>query len=136
MAKKVYKKLERPPCHPGKILKSGFIDDLNLPIEDVAKVLGMTRGNLSRIINGHQPVTIPIAHKLEAITKTPASQWLALQSNHDAFLLEQDENYQVYKSVTEEWLKLGNRAQKENHDIEASDKLVEKAGKLVKQLVA
>ncbi len=136
MAKKVYRKLERPPCHPGKILKSGFIDDRDLRIEDVATMLGMTRINLSRIINGHQPITSPIALKLEVITKTPANQWLALQSNHDAFLLAQDKNYQAYKSVTEQWLNLLNREQKENKDMEASDKLVEKAGKLVKHLAA
>ena len=57
MAKKIYRKKDCAPSHPGNILKSGFIEEYGLRIETVASLLGITRGHLSLIINGRNPVT-------------------------------------------------------------------------------
>ena len=63
MNDKNYKKVERAPSHAGRILKSGFIDEYGLRIDTVARLLGITRGHLSRIINEHTPVTPDVAIK-------------------------------------------------------------------------
>ena len=104
MTKKVYKKVERKPSHAGEILKTGFIEQYELQVETVADLLGITRGHLSRIINGHSPITPDIAIKLEVLTHTPASQWLALQSDYDTYMLLQKPNYKKYKKALNNWV--------------------------------
>ena len=104
MIKKVYKKVERKPSHAGEILKTGFIEQYELQVETVADLLGITRGHLSRIINGHSPITPDIAIKLEVLTHTPASQWLALQSDYDTYMLLQKPNYKKYKKALNNWV--------------------------------
>jgi len=103
MSKKNYRPIERKPSHPGEILKSGFIDEYDLRIETVAKLLGIARGHLSYILNGHRPVTPDIAIRLEALTHTPASQWLALQSEYDKYELSKNQNFKQYIKSLDEW---------------------------------
>jgi len=135
MSKKIYKKLERKPSHAGRILKSGFIDEYNLRIETVAGLLGITRVHLSRIINGHSPVTSDIAIRLEMITETPASQWLTLQAKYDAYILEQGKDFQKYKEVIGKWIAGSlNMVPKERRNDEKTRQLVEEAAGLAKQL--
>ncbi|MGR3319532.1 MAG: HigA family addiction module antitoxin [Candidatus Anammoxibacter sp.] len=104
MNRKVYKKKQRIPSHAGRILKSGFIDQYGLRMRTVANLLGITRGHLSRIINGHAPVTPDIALKLEILTQTPASQWLAIQSKYDMYLIEQNKEFKKYKQTLNNWV--------------------------------
>lgn len=103
MAKKQYRKLEREPSHAGRILKSGFLDVYELRVETVAGLLGMSRVHFSRILNGHSPVTPDLAIRLEILTKTPASQWLAIQAKYDAYQLEQQQGFITYKEVVNQW---------------------------------
>jgi antitoxin HigA-1 len=104
MTKKVYKKTERAPSHAGEILKSGFIDQYDLSILTVSDLLGITREHLSRIINGHTPVTPDIASKLEILTKTPASQWLSIQAKYDTYIMQQSAEFKKYKQTLESWI--------------------------------
>ncbi len=104
MTKKIYRKKGYTPSHPGRILKSGFIEEYRLRIETVANLLGITRGHLSRIINARNPVTPDIAVRLEILTKTPASQWLAMQSKYDTYRLEQNREFKAYKEVLNRWV--------------------------------
>lgn len=136
MSKKVYKKVEREPSHAGRILKSGFIDEYDLPIVTVAELLGITRVHLSRIINGHNPVTSEIAIRLEMLTGTQASQWLTLQAKHDTYLLEQDRGFQKYKKALNKWVSGSlEMVPKERRNDKKSRELVKKAAGLAKQLV-
>ena len=64
MSEKVYRKVEREPSHAGRILKSGFLDVYGLRIETVAGLLGISRGHMSRIINGHSPLTLYLASQI------------------------------------------------------------------------
>ncbi len=70
----------------------------------MSHLLGITREHLSRIVNGHTPITPDIALKLEILIKTPASQWLAMQANYDTYVMEQNSEFQKYKQTLESWL--------------------------------
>ncbi len=135
MNKKVYRKKERMPAHAGRILKSGFIDQYGLRIDTVASLLGLTRGHLSRIINGHSPVTPDIALKLEILTQTPASQWLAIQSKYDMHIMEQDNGFKKYKQSLNNWAagSLPMPAEQRRED-KQTDALVIKIAKLAKHI--
>ena len=135
MSNKVYKKVERTPSHAGRILKSGFIDEYGLRVETVARLLGITRGHLSRIINGHTPVTPDVALKLEILTKTPAHQWLAIQAKYDAYVMEKKKEFQKYKQTVDDWV---SDSLPLSPDQRRTDKktleIVKKAASLAKQL--
>ncbi len=135
MSKKVYKKPERTPSHAGRILKSGFIDQYDLRIETVAELLGIARGHLSRIINAHSPVTPDIAIKLEVLTKTPASHWLAIQSKYDIYMMEQEKEFIKYKEILDSWVNNSLPMQpEERRSDKKSQRLVIKASNIAKQL--
>jgi addiction module HigA family antidote len=135
MVKKVYKKTERKPSHPGEILKSGFIEQFGLRIETVAALLGITRIHLSRILNGHKPITIQTAIRLEIITQTPASQWLALQSEYDEYMIKKEISFQKYEKLVGEWISnsLTMEPKKRRAD-KTTQSLVERAAKAAKRL--
>ena len=118
MSKKVYRKVEREPSHAGRILKSGFLDVYGLRIETVADLLGISRGHMSRIINGHNPLTLDLAIRLSVLTQTSASQWLAIQAKYDAYKLEQEQTFKQYRETVTEWatLALALPPSERNHD--------------------
>ena len=53
-------KMFNPP-HPGSVLKTLYLDELKLSVSDAAKGLGVTRQNLSAIINGHTRISPSMA---------------------------------------------------------------------------
>ena len=135
MSQKIYKKVQRKPSHAGQILKSGFIEQYNLGIGTVAELLGMTRVHLSRIINGHSPVTSDIAIRLEILTETPASQWLSIQAKYDGYQLEQTKDFSQYKNILSQWVSSSlSMLPKERQKDSQTKKLLEEASKLAKQL--
>ncbi len=135
MSKKTYTKPERIPSHAGRILKSGFIDQYELRIETVAELLGISRVHLSRIINARSPVTPDIALRLEILTKTPASQWLTIQSRYDSYMMEQEKDFRQYKETLNNWVtnSLPMNPEKRRSD-KKTQKLVMKASDIAKQL--
>ncbi|HXU35733.1 MAG TPA: HigA family addiction module antitoxin [Blastocatellia bacterium] len=72
------------PAHPGEILKTLVIDSLGLSVTDTAKSLGVTRGSLSRVLNGRSGVMPEMALRLEMTFGKPnAAHWLRLQNAYD-----------------------------------------------------
>jgi len=135
MSKKTYKKKECAPSHAGRILKSGFIEQYKLRIETVAGLLGITRGHLSRIINGHSPITPDIALKLEILTQTPATQWLTIQTKYDTYMMEQETGFKKYKITLNRWVANSlSLPPDKRHTDKKTQELVMKATELAKQI--
>ena len=135
MSKKHYRSIEREPSHAGEILKYGFVEEYGLHIETVAELLGIARGHLSRILNGHNTVTPEIAIRLEALTQTPASQWLAIQSAYDTYMLSQEKSFQKYKEALNTWRSNSlSMPPTERRNDSKTRKLVEAAATFAKQL--
>ena len=84
-----------PPAHPGEILLEFFIKQRNLTITEVAKGLGITRANLSAVINKHIGISPLLAVKLSEAFGNSAQFWLNLQKNYELFYAEQkvDRNF-------------------------------------------
>ncbi|MFN7901493.1 MAG: HigA family addiction module antitoxin [Holosporales bacterium] len=123
------------PSHPRRVLRTGFLDEYALPVEPVAAVLGLSRGHLSRILNGRSPVTPDIALKLEGLTQTPAGQWLALQAKYDAFMLDQVSVFPKYQKAAQRWLVHALRLPPQQRTgAVLGDALMEKAGQLAKTM--
>jgi addiction module HigA family antidote len=69
------------PSHPGKVLKD-YLGDMT--VKEAARRLGVTRANLSRILNGHAGISAVMSVRLaKAMTYTSPEFWLKLQLNYD-----------------------------------------------------
>ncbi|GBE06446.1 MAG TPA: addiction module antidote protein, HigA family [Nitrospirae bacterium] len=74
---------KRLPAHPGGILKRHYLDPLSLSISELAKILGVSRKTVSKIVNEHGSITPDMALRLSKAFKTTPELWLTLQQTHD-----------------------------------------------------
>ena len=56
--------MKNPP-HPGRSIKENCLDPLDLNVSEAAKVLGVARHTLSRVLNGHAGISPEMAIRLE-----------------------------------------------------------------------
>jgi addiction module HigA family antidote len=69
--------------HPGEILKEDVLAPLGLTVTEAAQRLGMTRPNLSRVLNGKAGISPELAFRLELAGVSTARFWMALQVNYE-----------------------------------------------------
>jgi len=70
------------PCHPGELIREFLGKEIT--VASLAKHLGMTRANLSMILNGRMGISANMALKLgDAFPNQDAKFWMALQSQYD-----------------------------------------------------
>ena len=73
----------RPPTHPGGILKRQYLETLNLGVAEVAEALKVSRKTLSKIVNERGAVTPDMALRLSKAFNTTPQLWLTLQQTYD-----------------------------------------------------
>src|ERR1700680_2415360 len=73
----------KSPPHPGHSIKDGCLGPLHLSVTDGAKVLGVARHTLSRVLNGQAGISPEMAIRLEKAGWSNADQWLRLQTAHN-----------------------------------------------------
>lgn len=66
------KKNGKPPVHPGKILLEGYMKERNIGIGEMGEALGISRNQISGIVNGRKCITPQTAIKLADVTGSPA----------------------------------------------------------------
>jgi addiction module HigA family antidote len=74
--------MKNPP-HPGRSIKDACLDPLGLSVTTGAKVLGVTRNTLSRVINGQSGISPEMAIRLEKAGWSNADHWLRLQTAYE-----------------------------------------------------
>ena len=74
--------MKNPP-YPGRSIKDACLEPLGLNITAGAKVLGVTRNTLSRVINGQNGISPDMAIRLEKAGWSNADHWLRLQTAYD-----------------------------------------------------
>jgi len=78
----------RKPTHPGKSVKVFCIEAHGLEIQQAAKLLGISRQQLSSVINGRARITAEIAFRLAKVFGGSAEVWLRQQNAYDLWALE------------------------------------------------
>ncbi len=73
------------PPHPGELLKTGYIDELNLSIAKVALMLGVSRKTVYDIINCKAAISPVMALKIAKAFNSDAEFWMNLQVKYDLF---------------------------------------------------
>ena len=71
------------PPHPGQILGEDCLKPLGLTVTAAAKGLGVSRGSLSELLNGHNGVSAEMAIRLEKAGWGSADSWLRNQLSYD-----------------------------------------------------
>ncbi|HET9219272.1 MAG TPA: HigA family addiction module antitoxin [Terriglobia bacterium] len=74
--------MKNPP-HPGHSIKDACLDPLKLSVTDGAKILGVARHTLSRVVNGQAGISPEMAIRLEKAGWSNADHWLRLQTAFD-----------------------------------------------------
>jgi antitoxin HigA-1 len=82
--------MKNPP-HPGHAIKDACLEPLSLSVTDGAKVLGVARHTLSRVINGQAGISPEMAIRLEKAGWSNADHWLRLQTAFDLAQARQHE---------------------------------------------
>ena len=73
-------RMHNPP-HPGEILRE-FLPE-GMTIEVVARRLGVSRVQVSRILNGRSSISADMAIRIGLLTHTTPESWLAGQAKWD-----------------------------------------------------
>ena len=74
--------MKNPP-HLGRSIKDACLDPLGLTVTEGAKVLGVTRNTLSRVINGQSGISAEMAIRLEKAGWSNADHWMRLQTAYE-----------------------------------------------------
>ena len=70
------------PTHPGERIRN-CIDESGWTVTECAARLGVTRNNLSRLLNGRIGISARVALGLEAAGWNNAEFWMHLQANYE-----------------------------------------------------
>ena len=82
----------KTPPHPGRSIKDACLDPLGLNVTGGAKVLGVARHTLSRVLNGQAGISAEMAIRLEKAGWSNAGHWLRLQTAYDLARARQYQN--------------------------------------------
>jgi addiction module HigA family antidote len=88
----------RPPTHPGEILREDILPELSITQTDLAKILGVSRRTISEILHERRPVSPDMAIRLARFTGTTAESWLNMQHQLDLWKLEQTQS-KIYAKI-------------------------------------
>ena len=71
------------PPHPGPGIRENCLIPLGLNVTEAARVLGVARHTLSRVLNGRAAISPEMAIRLEKAGWSDAGFWLRRQASYD-----------------------------------------------------
>lgn len=71
------------PAHPGEIIEDAVLPSFGLNVTEAAKVLHITRANLTRVLKGKAALTPELALKLEKAFGVDAKLMVSVQAQYD-----------------------------------------------------
>jgi antitoxin HigA-1 len=75
--------LERPPIHPGEILREEFLPEYGLTVSALAEAVGVSRQSMNELLRERRAVSTEMALRLGRVFGMSAEFWLNLQRNVD-----------------------------------------------------
>jgi addiction module HigA family antidote len=71
------------PVSPGQVLRTEFLEPLQMSASALARAIGVPRNRVTRIINGKQTVTADTALRLGVYFGTSPEFWLSPQASYN-----------------------------------------------------
>jgi len=84
---------ERPPTHPGAILKHECMEPLELTVTGLAAALGVSRKTVSKIVNERGAITADMALRLSRAFGTSPEVWIDLQRDDELWHAANDSRH-------------------------------------------
>lgn len=81
--------INRPPIHPGEILREDVLPALGLSVSEAAQRLGISRQQLHRVLAGTHPITTEMALRIGKFAGNGPGLWLRMQQAYDLWHAEQ-----------------------------------------------
>lgn len=88
-------KRKMKPVHPGAILREDILKEMKLTITAAAKGLGISRKQLSQIVNEQASITAEMAVRIEQAFGVDAEFWLDLQKKYDIWKVRKIGNIHI-----------------------------------------
>jgi addiction module HigA family antidote len=80
------------PVHPGQIVRHDCLEPLGLSVTAGAKILGVSRQILNKIVNGKSGITPEMAIRLRKAFGSTEETWLRMQLAYDLAAARRDES--------------------------------------------
>jgi len=77
------KDVDLKPIHPGEILKSEFLEPLNMKGEELAQNLRVEKRVIQDLLAEKSSMTVDLAYRLYFYFGVSAEYWLNFQKNYD-----------------------------------------------------
>ena len=84
------RKINRIRTHPGELIKTEYMEPLNLTVTALAASLGVSRKTLSTIINERAGITPDMALRLSPAFSTTPELWLNMQQAYGLWRAENE----------------------------------------------
>lgn len=82
--------LNRPPVHPGELLREDVVPATGLSKAEIARLLGISRQQLYDILAEKKPVTPAMAVRLGKFFGNGAGLWSGMQNAYDTWHAERE----------------------------------------------
>src|ERR1700681_1022762 len=83
--------MKNPP-HPGRSIRDACLQPLGLSVTEGAKILGVTRQTLTKLVNGKAGISPEMAIRLSKAFGSTAETWLRMQIAYDLAAARKDES--------------------------------------------
>jgi addiction module HigA family antidote len=80
------------PAHPGRIVKSACLEPLGLSVTAGAKVLGVSRQTLTKVVNGKSGISAEMAIRLAKAFGSTAEMWVRIQASYNLAQARKEES--------------------------------------------
>jgi addiction module HigA family antidote len=85
----VRRPLQRPPIHPGEVVREDVLPALGLSVSEAARRLGVSRQQLHRVLACTHPITTEMALRIGKLAGNGPGLWLRMQQAYDLWHVEQ-----------------------------------------------
>ena len=86
----------KSPAHPGRIVRGACLEPLGLSVTAGAKVLGITRQTLIKVVNGKSGISAEMAIRLAKAFGSTAEAWVHMQASYDLARARKDESKEAW----------------------------------------
>lgn len=89
------------PPHPGEVIRELCLEPLGISVTAAAKALGVSRKNLSELLNGKIGISPEMALRLAIAFDTTPESWLTQQMHYDLWQTKQRRKRLHVEKLTE-----------------------------------
>ena len=93
------KDVDLKPIHPGEILKSEFLEPLNMKGEELAQNLRVDKRVIQDLLAEKSSMTVDLAYRLYFYFGVSAEYWLNFQKNYDLETYQEQAEKEIRRQI-------------------------------------